>query len=132
MLQHRAFGRPLDTLTVAIVDNRRPILSLMRAMLAAIGAGRIEGFESPTEALDAMAKRPPDLVIAAAAMQPMSGTSLVKAMRRADAGSLTSVPAMIMSARAKPSLVEGRCGLARIKCSCCRRRQARSTGASIG
>jgi PleD family two-component response regulator len=106
MLQHRAFGRPLDTLTVAIVDNRRPILSLMRAMLAAIGAGRIESFESPTEALDAMAKSPPDLVIAAAAMQPMSGTSLVKAMRRADAGSLTSVPAMIMSARAKPSLVE--------------------------
>ena len=106
MLQHRAFGRPLDTLTVAIVDNRRPILSLMRAMLAAIGAGRIESFESPTEALDAMAKSLPDLVIASAAMQPMSGTFLVKAMRRADAGSLTSVPAMIMSARAEPSLVE--------------------------
>lgn len=106
MLQHRAFGRPLDTLTVAVIDNRRPILSLMRGMLAAIGTGRIESFESPTEALDAMADNTPDLVIAAAAMQPVTGAALVKCMRRADAGPLALVPAMIMSARAKPALVE--------------------------
>lgn len=45
MLHHRAFGRDLDTLVVAVIDNRRPILSLMRAMLAAIGTGRIETYE---------------------------------------------------------------------------------------
>ena len=53
MLYHHAFGRHLDTLLIAVIDNRRPMLSLMRAMLAAIGAGRIQSFESPTEALDA-------------------------------------------------------------------------------
>ncbi|HEU4499294.1 MAG TPA: response regulator [Sphingomicrobium sp.] len=106
MFHHRAFGRPLDTITVAILDNRRPILSLMRGMLAAIGTGRIDSFESPTEALDAMAKNPPDLVIAAAAMQPIGGAALVASMRRANAGPMTLVPAMIMSARAKPALVE--------------------------
>jgi hypothetical protein len=58
MLHHRAFGRQLDTLTIAVIDNRRPILSLMRAMLAAIGARRIENYESPTEAIDAMATCP--------------------------------------------------------------------------
>jgi len=42
MLHHRAFGRDLDTLVVAVIDNRRPVLSLMRAMFAAIGAGRID------------------------------------------------------------------------------------------
>jgi len=36
MPHHRAFGCDFDTLVVAVVDNRRPILSLMRAMLAAI------------------------------------------------------------------------------------------------
>jgi two-component system chemotaxis response regulator CheY len=106
MLHHRAFGRHLDTLTVAVIDNRRPILSLMRAMLAAIGVGRIETYESPTEALDAMAKDVPGLVIAAAAMQPLSGTALVKSMRRASSGPLSLVPAMIMSVHATPSLVE--------------------------
>lgn len=105
MLHHRAFGRPLDKLTVAVVDNRRPILSLMRAMLAAIGTGRIEAFESPTEALDAMSKDAPDLVIAAATMQPVSGANLVRSMRRMPS-SLSLVPAMIMSTRAKPALVE--------------------------
>ena len=106
MLHHRAFGRDLDTLVVAVIDNRRPILSLMRAMLAAIGTGRIETYESPTEALDAMAAAVPDVVIAGAVMQPMTGPQLVRAMRRSDVGPLALVPAMIMSVRAKPALVE--------------------------
>ena len=106
MLYHRAFGRDLDTLVVAVIDNRRPILSLMRAMLAAIGTGPVETYESPTEAIDAMAKTVPDLVIAAAAMQPLAGPALVRAMRRSSSGALSLVPAMIMSARAKPVTVE--------------------------
>jgi CheY-like chemotaxis protein len=106
MLHHHAFGRDLDTLVVAVVDNRRPILSLMRAMLAAIGTGRIETYESPTEALDAMTKTMPDLVIASAAMQPLTGAQLVRAMRSSAKGVLALVPAMIMSVRAKPAVVE--------------------------
>lgn len=106
MLYHRAFGRHLDTLVVAVIDHRRPMLSLMRAMLAAIGTGRIETYDSPTEAIDAMAKAVPDLVIAAASMQPLTGPALVRTMRRSSAGPLALVPAMIMSARAKPALVE--------------------------
>lgn len=106
MLHHRAFGRHLDTLSIAVIDNRRAILSLMRAMLAAIGTGRIETYESPTEALDAMAKTVPDLVIASASMQPVTGPDLVRVMRRASSGALALVPAMIMSIRAKPALVE--------------------------
>jgi two-component system chemotaxis response regulator CheY len=103
---HHAFGRHLDTLTIAVIDNRRPILSLMRAMLAAIGAGRIVTYESPTEALDAMAKDIPDIVIAAAAMQPVSGSALVRSMRKTGSGALSLVPAMITSVHATPSLVE--------------------------
>jgi two-component system chemotaxis response regulator CheY len=106
MPHHRAFSRDFDTLVVAVVDNRRPILSLMRAMLAAIGTGRIETYESPTEAINAMAKTPPDLVIAAASMQPLTGPALVRVMRRANTGPLALVPAMIMSVRAKPASVE--------------------------
>jgi hypothetical protein len=41
MLFHRALGRDLHKLVIAVVDNRRPMLLVMRAMLAAIGAGRI-------------------------------------------------------------------------------------------
>jgi DNA-binding NarL/FixJ family response regulator len=78
----------------------------MRAMLAAIGTGRIDTYESPTEAIDAMAKTVPDLVIAAASMQPLAGPALVRAMRRSSSGPLSLVPAMITSARAKPALVE--------------------------
>ena len=106
MLFHRALGRELDRLAVAVVDNRRPMLSLMRAMLAAIGTGRIDTYESPTEALDEMGRTVPDLVIAAASMQPFTGPALVRCMHRASSDALCFVPAMIMSAHAKPTIVE--------------------------
>ena len=47
MLYHRAFGRDLDTVIVAVVDNRKSMLSLMRGMLAAIGVARIYTYASP-------------------------------------------------------------------------------------
>lgn len=106
MLMHRALGRDLDSLDVAIIDNKRPMLAAMRAMLAAIGVGRIETFESPTEALDAMRANVPDVVVAASAMQPLTGYALVKTMRRMDGEPLCFVPAVIMSTHARPSHVE--------------------------
>jgi two-component SAPR family response regulator len=75
MLHHRAFGRRLDTLSLVVVDNRRPMLSLLRAMLAA-NAGPIETYDNPAEALDAMSESLPDLVIVAAAMQPITARGL--------------------------------------------------------
>jgi DNA-binding NarL/FixJ family response regulator len=106
MLYHRALGRDLDKLVVAVVDNRRPMLSVMRAMLAAIGTGRIDTYESPTDAIEAMATTVPDLVIAAASMQPLTGPALVRTMRRSRSGPLALVPAIIMSAHSKPAMVE--------------------------
>jgi two-component system chemotaxis response regulator CheY len=106
MLMHRALGRDLDSLSVAIIDNKRAMLAVMRAMLAAIGVGRIETFESPTEALGAIRTDVPDVVIAASAMQPLTGYALVKTMRRGGGEPLCFVPAVIMSTQARPSDVE--------------------------
>ena len=106
MLHHRALGRDLEQLVVCVVDNNRPMLSMMRAMLAAIGAGRIQTHEDAAEAFEAMAEDTPDLVIAAASMNPVTGPELISAMRQADAGPLCFVPAMITSAHAKPGLVD--------------------------
>ena len=78
MLYHRALGRDLATLAVAVVDNRRSMLSVMRAMLAAIGAGRIDTYESPAEAIDALARTTPDFLMAADLMQPLTGPAFVR------------------------------------------------------
>ena len=106
MLMHRALGRDLESLVVAVIDDKAPILALMRAMLAAIGVGRIQTFDSPTEALAAMPRDVPDVVIAASVMLPLTGYALVKTMRRAGGEPLCFVPALIMSAHARPSHVE--------------------------
>ena len=106
MLYHRAFGRDLDTVIVAVIDNRKSMLSLMRGMLAAIGIARIDTYTSPVEAYEAMAKESPDLVIAAAFMQPLTGPELVRAMRNPRSGELALIPAMILSACADPARVE--------------------------
>ncbi|MGV1014589.1 MAG: response regulator [Methyloceanibacter sp.] len=106
MLHHRALGRDFEALTAAVIDNRQPMLAMMRAMLAAIGVGRIETYECPAEALATMTSAPPDLVIAAAAMQPLTGPALIRTMRHIKAGPLCFIPAMIMSTHAKPQLME--------------------------
>ena len=105
-MPHSALGRDLDQLVIALVDNRRPMLAVIRAMLAAIGTGRVETYESPVDALDRMPPDLPDLVIA--------GT-MVRAMRRTSSGPLALVPAMIMAANVKL-----RSGQARIRCWFCR------------
>jgi CheY-like chemotaxis protein len=53
-----------------------------------------------------MARSVPHVMIAAASMQPISGSTLVRTVRKSNYGPLALVPAMIMSARAKPALVE--------------------------
>jgi len=68
------------------------MLSVMRAMLAAIGVGRIETHESPAEALDAMARSVPDLVIAAVTMQPITGPELISTTRQWIMGRSASCP----------------------------------------
>ena len=78
---------------------------LVWAMLAAIGAGRIHTYESPTGAIGTMATATPDLVIAADVMQPLNGPTLVRTMRRPSSGPLALVPVIIMTAHAKPALV---------------------------
>ena len=104
MLFHRALGRDLHKLVIAVVDNRRPMLLVMRAMLAAIGAGRIHTYQSPTGAIGTMQTAIPDLVIAADVMQPLNGPALVRSMRRPSSGELALVPVIIITAHAKPAL----------------------------
>src|SRR5581483_6022341 len=70
------------------------------------GAGRIDTYVDPVEALAAMRETPPDLVLAAAAMQPLTGPALLRAMRHVESGPLCFVPAMVTSANAKPAVVE--------------------------
>ena len=59
MLYHRALGCDLHKLVIAVVDNRRPMLLVMRAMIAAIGTGHIYTYESPTGAIGTMAMATP-------------------------------------------------------------------------
>jgi two-component system chemotaxis response regulator CheY len=82
------------------------MLRVMRAMLAAIGTGRIDTYESPVKALEAMSETPPDLALVASAMQPLTGPALVGSMRYVGSGPLCFVPAMVMSANAEPLIVE--------------------------
>jgi PleD family two-component response regulator len=106
MLHHSAYGREFEALTVAVIDNRRPMLAMMRAMLAAIGVGRIDTYAGPADALKGMSVSVPDLVIAAAAMEPLTGPELVRTMRHVDAGPLRYIPAMIMSGPTKTRLLD--------------------------
>lgn len=123
MLYHRALGRDLATLAVAVVDNRRSMLSVMRAMLAAIGAGRIDTYESPAEAIDALARTTPDFLMAADLMQPLTGPAFVRTVRRERSGPL---------AHGRPGLVADALRAGAHRFLFFRLRRSRSPGGSPG
>lgn len=121
MLYHRALGRDLATLAVAVVDNRRSMLSVMRAMLAAIGAGRIDTYESPAEAIDALARTTPDFLMGPHAASDWPG--LCQAVRRERSGPL---------AHGRPGLVADALRAGAHRFLFFRLRRSRSPGGSPG
>ncbi|MEJ1161357.1 response regulator [Prosthecomicrobium sp. N25] len=106
MRHHRAYGVPLESLDVAVVDDHRPMQSILRSILLGAHVARVRAFDSAREALIAMAVDPPDLVIADWRMAPTSGLTLVKAMRRPSSGALATVPVVMITASPTRALIE--------------------------
>ena len=103
------------------------MLLVMRGMLAAIGAGRIDTYESPAEAIDALARTTPDFLMAADLMQPLTGLAFVRTMRRERSGPLALVPA-----HGRPGLVADALRAGAHRFLFFRLRRSRSPGGSPG
>lgn len=106
MTTHRAYGVAIESLDVAVVEDSRPMQTLLRSMLAAQRVGRIRVYDGAEEAFHAMVQEAPHLVIADWKMKPVSGYQLLRAIRHKDIAPLCTVPVIMISGHATRSLVE--------------------------
>ena len=115
-------------LSVAVIDNRRPMLSLMRGMLAAIGTGRIETYEARSMPSTPWQDRSRTLSSPPPSMQPLTGRRSSEVMRHS---SLRRARVRARHDHERPTRKPGarrgvRSGQGRIRCWCCRPPPARS------
>lgn len=106
MLHHRAYGLGVAALDVVVVDDAKPMQSILRSILLNAHVGRVRTFDGAEAALQAMLVEPPHLLITDWHMPPTDGLTLVRSMRRRRMGQLALVPAIMITAHPTRALVE--------------------------
>ena len=87
----------LENVRLLLVDDNVFIRSLVRRVLAVLGATQIGEANDGTEALQVMRSFRPDVVILDWEMQPMNGLDLAKAIRTGDMSPAPYVPIIMLS-----------------------------------
>lgn len=111
MRHHRAFGAAVESLDIVVVDDAKPMQTILRSILIANKVERVRCFDDAATALAAMTVEPPTLAIVDWGMRPTDGLTLVRTMRQPEAGALALVPVILITAHPTKSLVGRAIGL---------------------
>jgi CheY-like chemotaxis protein len=84
---------------VLVVDDEPDAVGLVETILAARGA-RVTTAASVREALEAIRRHPPDVLLSDVAMPGEDGYALIHALRRSEAAGVRSLPAAAITAYA--------------------------------
>jgi two-component system, OmpR family, phosphate regulon response regulator PhoB len=106
MTHHRAYGLTLDSLDVVVVDDAKPMQTILRSILLASHVARVRAFDTAEAAMQSMIVEPPHLIITDWNMQPTDGLTLLRSMRRWRMGQVALVPAILITAHPTRALVE--------------------------
>jgi two-component system phosphate regulon response regulator PhoB len=112
MSHHACFAMPFEFLDIVVVEDSKPMQMILRSMLSTLHARRIRLFDNGVDALQAMAREPPNLIVTDLRMPGMSGLALLRTIRAAEMDPLCFVPAIVVTAHATHTIVEEamRCG----------------------
>jgi len=103
---NRAQGIALEDLDVVVVDDSKPMQTIVRSMLNAARVHRVRTFDTAGDAYRAMLVEPPHLLITDWNLPDTDGLALVRSMRDPRSGPLNTVPAIMITGHATRRLVE--------------------------
>ncbi|WP_419902188.1 response regulator [Kiloniella sp.] len=92
-------------LSVAVVDDSKPVRSMMKLMLLSLGVGEVLLYENVAEAMDGIEDKQPDLVISDYYMVPETGLDLLKRIRDSTESLTRELPFLMMSGYEKTDTV---------------------------
>ncbi|MEM1049164.1 MAG: response regulator [Pseudomonadota bacterium] len=106
MKTHASFGLPTELLDIVVVEDSRPMQTILRSILFACSVARIRMFDSAEEALQSMLAEPPNMIITDYRMSPMNGYQLLRSIRNRNMAPLCYVPVIMITAHGTRSVVE--------------------------
>lgn len=106
MTRHYAYGLDITDLDVVVVDDSKPMQTILRSILLSFRVRRVRTFDSAQAALDVMRIDPPNLVITDWRMKPMSGLGLLRLMRQRRLAPLCFLPIIFVTAHGTRTLID--------------------------
>jgi two-component system chemotaxis response regulator CheY len=100
-----AFGRTLDSLDVALIDENQGMRSILTTVLKANGIARIRGFGDANQALSGMLERVPDVVLSQWTLQGSDAETMIRTMRTEAMRPLCFVPVIVLTANVSRSVI---------------------------
>lgn len=96
----------MEMLDIVVVEDSKPMQTIVRSILAALNVGRVRIFDAADEAMQAMLSEPPNLIITDYRMSPMNGYQLLRSIRNRKMAPLCFVPVIMITAHSTRSVVE--------------------------
>ncbi|GGB43595.1 hypothetical protein GCM10011316_14510 [Roseibium aquae] len=105
MKHHAAFGLGVEDLDIVVVDDSKPMQTLIRSILLSFRVARVRAFDSVDEALQSMMAEPPNVILTDWRMGPTSGYQFLRLIRHRHMEPLCYVPLMFITAHGTRALV---------------------------
>ncbi|MEJ8476029.1 response regulator [Roseibium algae] len=106
MKYHAAYGRGLEDLDAVIVEDSKPMQTIIRSILLSFKVARVRVFDSVDEALQSMLAEPPNVILTDWRMAPTSGYQLLRMIRHRHMEPLCYVPVLFITAHGTRPLVD--------------------------
>ncbi|MEP3427056.1 MAG: response regulator [Roseibium sp.] len=106
MKHHAAFGLAVEDLDVVVVEDSKPMQTIIRSILLSFKVARVRTFDSVDEALEASLAEPPNMILTDWRMEPTSGYQLLRLVRHRHMEPLCFVPVLFLTAHGTRPLVD--------------------------
>ncbi|MEP2841548.1 response regulator [Roseibium sp.] len=106
MKHHAAFGLAVEDLDVVVVEDSKPMQTIIRSILLSFKVSRVRTFDSVDEALESSLAEPPNLILTDWRMEPTSGYQLLRLVRHRHMEPLCFVPVLFLTAHGTRPLVD--------------------------
>ena len=106
MKHHAAFGLAIEDIDVVVVEDSKPMQTIIRSILMSFKVARVRVFDSVDDALEASLAEPPNLILTDWRMEQTSGYQLLRLVRHRHMEPLCYVPVLFITAHGTRPLVD--------------------------
>ncbi len=106
MKHHAAFGLAIEDIDVVVVEDSKPMQTILRSILLSFKVSRVRVFDGVDEALEASLAEPPNVILTDWRMAPTSGYQFLRLVRHRHMEPLCYVPMLFVTAHGTRPLVD--------------------------